>query len=1125
MGLETTKVPALDEEAINIVELSNAGGDDVSSKVRAFVVQGPEAKDALLRAAGTVNDEKSLKSLLAGSGIAMRDAALYIPGQRLVDIGLWTKDENRKLNSQMFFHLTKTSLHQTFGGSSEGWARIVEILRSGEANWDLLLEIVGTHSLHPLRVAETVVDIAVLTENYTAAIELLKHFPRRDIEYALRARLFPANTPQRRQLVTKIAAAGVLEPALVMAQLEPAKELFDKAEKDWQHELDSVQESSLMNAVLSAEDDENFDAPIEQTEEDLNEPAAEETVYSACQFYAALLDLGACSAVDHIFVDRPWLVQASEPLRAALTRNILACLTEDGLNGDHTLKKSATTPNEIQELSKVYVKLLVPQLDEQLFVLLCERARDGYSEDPEFWKEYFRQYLLPSISAQTSPEIAWDFLSKLSREERYALYSEWHFSAAKIDPVLKSLVAKAEKETKGLLKRVSNENAREMLGKLFQVASSNPVAAFSVFIGQAEAYDKLGQLVVQEAGSLSPLEWDVLPLVILLQLTSNRQSIQGNGLFESRWLRSLSIFVGNLVAAHSEFDVAPLIEYLLKCFHSGDYSQLSLLRRILVSDCGATPLENLTKLQLKALSGSKKLREKILGPQTLFPQRTSPEAAVELLLLLSRRYKQLLSSELEPKVKAHVLDETSETMLQLSEVASTADPLLSSLTSKGVPFKYAIAACRAQRPELDMPALWRTWWTMGVYDVSFKSKLYPINALHAEKDEHQQVDAKSTEEIRQLVVEDPESFLLECVLPRSLLSPIDGYFSGLFFSKLNDLKLVSHVFYPEFLDLAVNLATPQEAESFGVFLATLFENASLNSPARRNLVSAWTSDLTSTLCKCLGASNWMSSTNSLVIIKQLISAGYPALRDCGNALLAAVSAVSENSQEGDLQLAATSIQSQLRVCEPQWTETILPPQRPPTPVYKKQENREKLRASSKVEYEERLKPLISEEAVANAIQSPGDAEKLLADIKAMRNANSKFHPPKGFSDAVRKLREVTDPLSIPLSDVPEISRDEALQLTDAHMNGARLAEFSKINADLTASAIGSDEHSRLRDELTDLKLRVRKEVASLVQASEKLKESTESHERENWIRIHKIFSQLPVRGNWILRPEKIRELA
>lgn len=1122
MGLEPASATSLDEKAVDIVELAREGNEDASSMSRAFAVQGPDAKEALLRAAATLDDTKGLRTLLAGSGIAMHDAALYIPGQRLVDAGLWTKDENRRLNSQVFFHLTRTSLHQTFAGSSEGWGRLVELLRSGEASWGILLEIVGTHSLHPLRVAETVVEVAIATENYTKAVELLRNFPRRDIEYVLRARLFPVNTPQRRELVTMIAAAGVLEPSLVMVQLEPGPELFEKAKKDWQHELDSVQESALVNAVLSNEDDENFDAPIEQTAEELNLPDTEETVAGACQFYAALLDLGVCSAVDRVLVERPWLVQANETLRSALAKKILICLTKEGLNGDHVLEKSATTLEEINQLSKVYLRLLVPQIDNELFALLCSHTAAGFSEVPEFWGEYFRQYLLPSISAQSSPGVAWTILSKMTREDRYALYSEWHFSAAKSNPVLKSLVARAEKETRGLLKRVSNENAREMLGKLFQVSASSPVAAFGVFIGQAEAYDKLGQLVVQEAGSLSHLEWDVLPFVILLQLTSNRESIQGNGLFESKWLRSLSIFVGNIVAAHGEFDVVPLVEYLLKCFHGGDYSQLSLLRRLLVADCGAIPLENLTKLQVKALSGTSKLREKLLGPQTRHSQRITPEAALELLALLSRRYVQLLSSNLEPKVKAHVLDETSETMLQLSEVASNASASLESLTSKGVPFKYAITACRAQRPELEMPALEKTWWTMSVYDVSYKSKLYPINALHPEKEEHQRVDKLSTDQIRELNIEDPMKFLVDCVLPRCLLSPLDGYFSGLFLSKRGDLQLMSGAFLPEFLDLAINLATPQEADSFGVFLATLIEEIGLRSPARRTLVGAWNVDLASTLCKCLNASNWLSSTNSLVIIKQLIGVGFPGLRECGEALIAAVKAVSEESQEGDLQLAATSIQSQLRVREHMWSEEILPPQRPPE---KSKERREKLRASSKVEYEDMLRPLISEESVNQALESPDKAEKLLVDIKALRNVNSKFHPPKGFSDAVRRLREATDPLSVPLYDVPEISKDEALELTDAHMNGARLAEFSQINSQLTTSSVGSDEHTRLRDELTALKLRVRKEVASLVQASEKLKESTESHERENWIQIHRIFSQLPVRGNWILRPEKIRELA
>ncbi|KAA8896486.1 hypothetical protein TRICI_006891 [Trichomonascus ciferrii] len=201
----------------------------------------------------------------------------------------------------------------------------------------------------------------------------------------------------------------------------------------------------------------------------------------------------------------------------------------------------------LTSVSETYLKFVGPLLSRNNMVLVklcrigCNFINGESSTDDPFWLEYFRLYILPAVSlVEDNPTTIYEIynlLGQFSFEARYALYGEWNAVLAKSSPHLKIATSKAEKGTKDVLKRLSKTNVKEMMRKLAKLSYSNPIPCFTVFIGQVESYDNLGDLVVDAARYFTDLGWDVLPYVIMTQLTSGRGTYQVDGLNDRKWLQ------------------------------------------------------------------------------------------------------------------------------------------------------------------------------------------------------------------------------------------------------------------------------------------------------------------------------------------------------------------------------------------------------------------------------------------------------------------------------------------------------------------------------------------------------------------------------------------------------------
>lgn len=208
-------------------------------------------------------------------------------------------------------------------------------------------------------------------------------------------------------------------------------------------------------------------------------------------------------------------------------------------------------------LSETYLKFVGPLLarNNMVLVKLCRIGTNfidtEMNTDDPFWLEYFRLYILPAVSlVEDNPTTIYEIynlMGQFSFAARYALFGEWNAVLAKSSPHLKIATSKAEKGTKDVLKRLSKTNVKEMMRKLAKLSYSNPIPCFTVFIGQVESYDNLGDLVVDAARYFTDLGWDVLPYVIMTQLTSGRGTYQVDGLNDRKWIQCK--FLGEIMVS------------------------------------------------------------------------------------------------------------------------------------------------------------------------------------------------------------------------------------------------------------------------------------------------------------------------------------------------------------------------------------------------------------------------------------------------------------------------------------------------------------------------------------------------------------------------------------------------
>ena len=123
------------------------------------------------------------------------------------------------------------------------------------------------------------------------------------------------------------------------------------------------------------------------------------------------------------------------------------------------------------------------------------------SEHPvrRFWFMILRRYLLPALplirgNAVCTVEV-WNIIRQYETVARWRLYGEWKDHTYCSHPELRIRVVQADRESKGILRRLSLKTIDLLSGPVAKLAHSNPCILFQNAVNQIMAYENLTTVV------------------------------------------------------------------------------------------------------------------------------------------------------------------------------------------------------------------------------------------------------------------------------------------------------------------------------------------------------------------------------------------------------------------------------------------------------------------------------------------------------------------------------------------------------------------------------------------------------------------------------------------------------
>lgn len=163
----------------------------------------------------------------------------------------------------------------------------------------------------------------------------------------------------------------------------------------------------------------------------------------------------------------------------------------------------------------------------------------------QFWLKALRLYLLPALplirgNAVCTVEV-WNIIRQYETTVRWRLYGEWKTTTYQSHPELRIRQVQADRESKGILRRLSHNTIDSLSGTVAKLAHSNPCIFFTVAVGQIMAYDNLANVVIQALRYVTNMGFDVLVFIILDALANpNKERVKDDGVNTSDWLQSWS---------------------------------------------------------------------------------------------------------------------------------------------------------------------------------------------------------------------------------------------------------------------------------------------------------------------------------------------------------------------------------------------------------------------------------------------------------------------------------------------------------------------------------------------------------------------------------------------------------
>ena len=303
------------------------------------------------------------------------------------------------------------------------------------------------------------------------------------------------------------------------------------------------------------------------------------------------------------------------------------------------------TSTEVLEIVGQILKLAGVHVgrNRELYIRLLRIAKSDASIDSASrikWEAIIRMHLIPALALSdpnpSSSMELWDVIRTFHYTTRFALYGEWKDRSYKRFPELRVRRAEAERDAKGLLKRLSVDNVKQFGRSLAKIAHTNPCVLFEIALKQVQSYDNLIGPVVESARYLTPFGYDVLAYSLLDALSNpEKDRTKSDGTNISLWLQGLATFAGTLCKRWN-IDVSFILQYILNQLRDGNPKDLVVLRELISKMTGIEPVSDLSDSQVVALGGGRTLQNEAISPTTMAEKKNvTKRSTTRLKLALS----------------------------------------------------------------------------------------------------------------------------------------------------------------------------------------------------------------------------------------------------------------------------------------------------------------------------------------------------------------------------------------------------------------------------------------------------------------------------------------------------------
>jgi THO complex subunit 2 len=254
----------------------------------------------------------------------------------------------------------------------------------------------------------------------------------------------------------------------------------------------------------------------------------------------------------------------------------------------------------------------------------------------QFWFTILRRYLLPALplirgNAVCTVEV-WNIIRQYETTMRWRLYGEWKEHTYRSHPELRIRAVQVDRESKGILRRLSLNTVDSLSGSVAKLAHSNPCILFQNAVNQIMAYENLATVVIQALRYVTNMGFDVLVFIILGAFANpDKPRVKDDGVNTSDWLQSgfftmslsslthmslgLASFTGMLFRRYSA-DLTPVLKYIVHQLYNGQAMDIVVLRELIWKMAGIEPLPTLSESQMMAMAGGPTLRIEAIASET-----------------------------------------------------------------------------------------------------------------------------------------------------------------------------------------------------------------------------------------------------------------------------------------------------------------------------------------------------------------------------------------------------------------------------------------------------------------------------------------------------------------------------